>query len=377
MKKYVVRLTDEEREICLATIANLKGSSQKAHRARILLQVDAEGPNWTDQQTAAAFRCHQRTVENVRRRCVLEGFQRALEDREWAELPVPKLLNGVQEAQIIALGLGPAPPGYGNWSLRLLAKQVVELGIVDSISHNTGRNTLKKNGITGRKLQYWVIPLQENADFAASMEEVLDTYERPYDSEHPVICMNEQPVQLVQETRTPVEATKTHPKRVDYKYERAGTAAVFMFCEPMVGWRDASVHSRRTKADWAQAVAALAEGRYAHCERITLVLDSPNTHTKGAFYEAFELLRARKLAKRIELCFTPKHGSWLNIAEVELSTMARQCLHHRRIGTIDALQDEITAWLSDTNTRQRGVDWRMTTEDARCKLKFIYPKIKS
>ena len=191
-----------------------------------------------------------------------------------------------------------------------------------------------------------------------------------------MICMDEQPVQLVQETRTPVEATKTHPKRVDYEYERAGTAAVFMFCEPMVGWRDASVRSRRTKVDWAQAVAALAEGRYAHCERITLVLDSLNTHTKSAFYEAFELLRARKLAKRIELCFTPKHGSWLNIAEVELSAMTRQCLHHRRIGTSMPYKTRSLRGQA-IQTFARGVDWRMTTEDARCKLKFIYPKIES
>ena len=143
-KKYIIRLTEEERKICDTTIEKLKGSSQKARRARILLQVDVDGPGWTDRQVAEAYRCRTRTVENVRRRCVLEGFEMALNGKQRSHPPVPKLLNGEQEAQLIALRLGPPPPGYGNWSLRLLARQVVELGIVDSISHETARRTLKK-----------------------------------------------------------------------------------------------------------------------------------------------------------------------------------------------------------------------------------------
>ena len=149
MKKYVVRLTDEERKCCDATIDRLVGSSQKARRARILRQVDVDGPNWTDRQVAAAFHCRIRTVENTRRRCVLEGFERALQGCQRSAPPVPKLLDGRQEAQLIAVRLGPPPEGYGNWSLRLLARQVVELGIVDSISHETARQTLKKTGLPG------------------------------------------------------------------------------------------------------------------------------------------------------------------------------------------------------------------------------------
>ena len=182
----------------------------------------------------------------------------------------------------------------------------------------------KKNGIKGRKLQYWVIPPKQDAEFAAAMEKVLYTYQQPHDPAHPVICMDEQPVQLVKETRTPVAATKEHPKRIDYEYERAGSAAVFLFCEPMAGWRQATARSRRTKMDFAQEVAALLEGRYAGCDKVTLVLDNLNTHTMGAFYAAFEPSRARALAERINFCFTPRHGSWLNIAENELSAMTRQ-----------------------------------------------------
>ena len=208
------------------------------------------------------------------------------------------------------------------------------------------------------------------------MEDVLETYERAYNPEHPLVCMDEQPVQLIKETRRPVPATENHPQRVDYEYERNGTASIFMFAEPLSGWREASARPRRTKTDWAIETARLLEGRYAECEKITLVCDNLNTHTKGAFYEAFVPERARASVRRIEFCCTPKHGSWLNIAENELSSMTRQCLSGRRIGDIETLQKEIAAWSTDVNNSQRGVDWQMKISDARCKLKSVYPKIK-
>lgn len=230
--------------------------------------------------------------------------------------------------------------------------------------------------MTNRKIEYWVIPPDHDAEFVANMEEVLEVYEKPYDFSHPVVCMDEQPVQLVKETRQPQAATKEHPRRVDYEYERAGTASIFMFTEPLSGWREARARPRRTKVDWAVEMAHLLEGRYAGCEKITLVCDNLNTHTKGAFYEAFEPERARALVRRIEFCYTPKHGSWLNIAENELSSMTRQCVSGRRIAEIDTLQKEIGAWSTDVNSSQRGVDWQMKISDARCKLKSVYPKIK-
>jgi len=147
--------------------------------------------------------------------------------------------------------------------------------------------------MTNRAIDYWVIPPECDAEFVAHMENVLETYEKPYDRAHPVICMDEQPVQLIKETRQPIPATKDHPKRVDYEYERNGTASIFMFCEPLGGWRQATAREHRTKFDWAQEVASLLDGRYADCERITLVCDNLNTHTMGAFYEAFEPAQAR------------------------------------------------------------------------------------
>ena len=204
---------------------------------------------------------------------------------------------------------------------------------------------------------------------------MLETYARPYDPAQPVVCMDEQPVQLVKETRQAIPGTQDHPQRVDYEYERNGTASIFMFAQPLAGWRQATARPQRTKADWAQEVAALLDGRFAHCPHITLVCDNLYTHTAGAFYEVFPPEQARGYVRRIEFCYTPKHGSWLNIAENELSCMTRQCLHGRRLGELATLQKEIAAWSLDITAAQRGVDWQMKIDDARCKLKTVYPEI--
>lgn len=230
---------------------------------------------------------------------------------------------------------------------------------------------------TKRAIQYWVIPPEADAEFVANMEDVLDVYSRPYDENVPVICMDEQPVQLVEEVKDPIPATVHHPERPDYEYKRAGVANVFMFAEPLAGWRQVSVRDRKTKVDWATEMAALLEGRYAKCAKVIVVCDNLNTHTKGAFYETFAPERARSLVSRLEFHYTPKHGSWLNIAENELSSMTRQCVSGRRIGSSDELKEETTAWHEDVNTSQRGVDWQMKIDDARSKLKSVYPKIKT
>ena len=230
--------------------------------------------------------------------------------------------------------------------------------------------------MTNRKIEYWVIPPEADAAFVAGMEAVLDTYAQPYDPACPVLCMDEQPVQLLKETRTPIEATTDHGRRIDYEYERAGTANIFMFTEPLAGWREVSVRDTRTKADWAVEMAGLLEGRYAACAKVIVVCDNLNTHTPSAFYEVFEPERARRLVRRLALVHTPKHGSWLNIAENELSAMTRQCVSGRRFGDVDTLRIETAAWSTDVNRRQKGVDWQMQIDDARTKLASVYPKIR-
>ena len=370
-KRYIVRLTAQEREVCRETVRKLNGSSEKVRRAQVLLKADADGPAWTDQKIADAFSCRTKTVENIRQRCVLEGFEQALERKRREFPPVPKLLNGEHHRP----ASGAAPEGLRELVVApagAAGRRVGDHRVDQPRNHPADA---KKNGMTQRKIQYWVIPPQADAEFVAHMEQVLDLYQKPYDPDCPVVCMDEQPVQLVKETRPPMAATKNRPRRVDYEYERAGTAAVFLFSEPLAGWRQATARARRTKVDWALEVAGLLEGRYADCEKITLVCDHLNTHTKGAFYQVFEPARARELVRRIEFCHTPKHGSWLNIAENELSSMTRQCVRGRRIGDLGTLHDEVSAWSTDVNGTQRGVDWQMKVDDARCKLKSVYPQI--
>ena len=229
--------------------------------------------------------------------------------------------------------------------------------------------------MTKRKIQYWVIPPKADPEFIAAMEDVLDTYEQPYDSDYPVLCMDEQPVQLHKEVRQPIPATRRRARRVDYEYERCGTACVFMFTEALVGWRQVSVRDQRTKIDWAVEMEALLNTRYRKAKKVILVCDNLNTHTRGAFYETFSAAKARALVKRIEFRYTPKHGSWLNVSENELSSMTRQCVANRRIPDIETFRRETSFWSAHSNAKQRGVDWQFTIDKARIKLKSLYPNI--
>lgn len=206
------------------------------------------------------------------------------------------------------------------------------------------------------------------------MEDVLEQYARPYDPECPVVCMDEQPVQLLKETRSPVPAAPGRPKRVDYEYRRAGTANIFMFCEPAGGWRHVEATKQRTKVDWAFQIRDLLEGRYADVPKVILIMDNLNTHDLGSLYEAFPPAEARRLAARLEIHYTPKHGSWLNIAENELSALTKQCLA-RRIGTLKVLQRQVAAWENPRNADRIRVHWRFTIDRAREKLRNVYPNI--
>ena len=206
------------------------------------------------------------------------------------------------------------------------------------------------------------------------MEDVLDLYCQPYDPKVPVVCMDEQPRQLVKETRRPIGPRRGQRARYDYEYERNGTANLFLFCQPLAGWRHVELTERRTRVDWAHQIRDLVDVHYRDAEQIRLVLDNLNTHTIGSLYEAFEPAEARRLARRLQLHHTPKHGSWLNIAEVELSALTKQCLS-RRIPDKETLRDETQRWARERNAKQTGVDWQFSTDDARIKLKRLYPEI--
>lgn len=219
-----------------------------------------------------------------------------------------------------------------------------------------------------------MIPPKHNAEFVANMEDILEIYKRPYNPAVPVVCMDEQPTQLIKETRMKIPAQPGKPERVDYEYERNGTATNFMFTEPLGGWRKVNVRQQKTSIDWANEIKELLDKDYPHVEKIVLVCDNLNTHKIASFYEAFEPQEALRLARRLEVHYTPKHGSWLNVAEIELSVFTKQCLD-RRIPDTTTLQQEAKAWYSNRNANQKTVDWQFTTENARIKLKRLYPQI--
>jgi hypothetical protein len=222
--------------------------------------------------------------------------------------------------------------------------------------------------------EQWVIPPEQNAEFVADMEDVLAIYQKPYDPKQPLICMDEKPIQLIEEIRTPLPMQPGQVQRQDYEYKRRGTAVGFMFTEPLSGWRKVRVRERKTALDWAQEIRELLEVDYPAVEKVILVCDNLNVHKVASLYKAFPPQEAMRLRKRLEIHYTPKHGSWLNIAEIELSVLARQCLQ-RRIADLERLRQEVKSWSEDRNARQKGVDWQFTTEDARIKLKHLYPEI--
>lgn len=208
----------------------------------------------------------------------------------------------------------------------------------------------------------------------ANMEDVLDVYQRPHDPECPVVCMDEQPVQLVKETVVPIPRKAGQAERYDYEYERAGCVNHFMFTAPLEGWRRVSVRPTKTSLDWAHEIRHLVEVDFAEARKIILICDNLNTHKLGALYEAFPPEVANRIRQRLEIHYTPKHGSWLNMAEIELSVLTKQCLK-RRIPDAEALAREVAAWAADRNLRQKGVNWRFTSSDARIRLKRLYPQI--
>jgi len=218
------------------------------------------------------------------------------------------------------------------------------------------------------------LPSEPSGEFVYHLEDVLDVYTRPYDPRRPQVCLDETSVQLVAETRTPLPPAPGYPARYDFEYERHGQCALFMLNEPLRGWREVVVGDHRRAVEWAQVIKHLVDVHYPDAEQIVLVMDNLNTHTPGSLYEAFEPAEAKRLADKLEIHYTPKHASWLNMAEIELSVLARQCLD-RRIPDRTTLVRETSAWNCDRNHAGTSIDWRFTTQDARIKLKRLYPAI--
>ena len=208
------------------------------------------------------------------------------------------------------------------------------------------------------------------------MEQVLDVYKMPYNGDYPVVCMDESPKQLIKETRVPIDMKPGREKRIDFEYERRGVCNIFMANEPLKGKRHVEVKQRKTKKDWAYFIKGLADNHYKNAIKIRLVMDNLNTHAPSALYEVFDPEEAKRVWDRFEFIYTPKHGSWLNMAEIELNVLNGQCLN-RRIDTIEKVKEEVEAWCNSRNNMKAKINWQFTTKDARVKLKSLYPKLEA
>ena len=220
----------------------------------------------------------------------------------------------------------------------------------------------------------WIIPPKQNSQFVAQMEQVLDIYKRPYNADFPVVCMDESPKQLIKETRVPIAMKPGSDARIDFEYERCGVANIFIASEPLKGKRFVEVTKQRTKLDWAMFIKRIADEWYKKEKKIILIMDNLATHKASSLYEAFEPAEAKRIWDRFEFIYTPKHGSWLNMAEIELNVLNGQCLK-RRMDNIKIIEEEVEAWQMNRNNKKSVINWQFKTADARIKLKRLYPTI--
>src|SRR5258706_749870 len=376
VKKYVVRLSGEEREQLETLISKGKSAAQRLLKARILLKADISeaGEGWTDNRIIKALETSASMVYRVRKQLVEEGFEAVLSRKQRATPAVARIFDGEKEAKLIALACSKPPKGRARWTLRLLEKKVVELQIVDRASDSTIGRAFKKNILQPHRRQRWVIPPKANSAFVAAMEDVLAVYTRPRDPDHPLVCLDETSKQFLAETRVPIPMKRGRPARCDYEYERNGTANLFMMFAPLEGWRHVKVTDRHTAVDYAHVLKELADRYFANAKTVVLVQDNLNIHGKGSLYEAFPAAEARRLVERFEWHYTPKHGSWLDLAESELGVLTSQCLD-RRIADKQTLVEEIDAWQHDRNASHTKANWHFTTPNARIKLRHLYPSI--
>jgi len=368
--KYKVTLTDEERSE-LQQLIQKGGKGYRIRHAQILLKLDdvPENADWTYDKIKGAYGAMHNTIANIAKRFVFEGLEAALGRREQENRR--RKVTGDIEARIVAIACSDPPEGRSSWTLKLIAGELIRLEVVDCISDVTVGEVLKKNETKPWRVKEWCIP-EVSAEYVARMEDVLDVYQRPYDPLLPVVCIDETNKQLIKETRIP--GTPGQLEKVDYVYERNGVANVFMIFEPLVGKRETIVNETRNSVDFANVLKYTSDVMYPHAEKIVLVTDNLNTHLTASLYKAFLPAEANKLAKRFEWHYTPKHASWLDMAEIEIGVMCRQALK-KPLPDIESFERQVRTWTLRRNAECSKVNWRFTTKDARIKLKCLYPTI--
>lgn len=369
--RYKVELDDAERAELRKLIAGGSPAARKVKRAQILLAVDQarDGQRLTDEQVAAALAVGTSTVYRVKRRLVELGMDAALSEE--ARTGGVRMTTAQEDAKLIALACSKPPCGRAKWTLKLLADKWVELVEIDSASSETVRRRLAENDLKPWQHKMWCIP-QFDAEYVARMEDVVELYSQAPDPKRPVVCFDETPRQLLGETRVPVEAKPGRKKRYDYEYKRNGTANLFVLIDRHRNWRHVAVTDRRTNADFAEQMRQLVDDHYPQAEVIRIVMDNLSTHKPSSLYETFAPVEARRILRRLEFHYTPKHASWLNMAEIEISAIVRQCLD-RRIGDKATLEREVLACVNERNAAGATIRWMFSLDDARLKMARAYP----
>jgi transposase len=365
--RYVVELTPQERRDLEAGVASGTVKARKLKRAQVLLAADTKVP---DVMIAATLGVSPATIYRTKRRFVERGVEHAVNDD-----PRPgagRKLSAKDEALLVAAACSRPPVGRARWTLELLAGEVVRLTEHDQVSRETVRRRLHEKALKPWQKKMWCIPAVD-AEFVARMEDVVDLYAAPARRTSPVVCFDETPTQLIGEKRAPRPPAPGQPQRYDYEYRRNGTANLFVFLDAHRPWRHVKVTAQRTAREFAACMRDLVDTHYPHARRIRVVFDNLSTHTPAALYQAFPPAEARRLLRVLEFHYTPKHASWLNMVEIEIGVLVRQCLA-RRINDMATLQRETAAWNRQRNQARARIDWLFDVQRAREKMGRVYPK---
>jgi len=364
--RYRVELSQTERSELTALLSGGKHAVRKLKRAQILLAADVGA---SDDEIATNVGVGGSTVYRTKRRFVLGNLEAAL-----SEEPRPgtdRKLSGKEEALLVATACSRPPQGRARWTLELLAGAMVKLTEHEDLSRETVRRRLAENDLKPWRRDMWCIP-QVDGEYVARMEDVLDLYAEQPDPKRPVICFDESPTQLIGEVRQPIPAQPGQLERYDCEYKRNGTTNLFVFLDVHRPWRKVKVTENRAAVDFAACMKELADVHLPKAERIRIVLDNLSTHSAGALYQAFPPYEARRLLRRLEFHYVPKHASWLNMVEIEIGVLRGQCLD-RRIASQEQLVSEIAAWERQRNASGARIKWMFTTEKARDKMGRTYP----
>lgn len=365
-RKYIVELSEEEKQelvdYCKKGMVNVR----KYKRAAILLKADR--CRYTTEQICEAVQVSSSTVFRVKRQFVEENLAAAL--NEGARSGAMRKTSAKDEATLIATACTKPPTGHARWTLSLLGERLVTLTDLDSISYETIRRRLKENALKPWQKKMWCVATMD-AEYIARMEHVLELYAEPADELNPIINFDEAMKQLVDDTRPAQPMKPGQTKRLDYEYKRVGVANLFVFFDRHRGWRHVKATERKTKIDFANCMRDLVDLHYPHANKIKVVLDNLSTHTEGALYKAFSPQEARRILNKLELHYTPKHASWLNMVEIEIGNMNKQCLD-RRIASMEELKTELAAWEWSRNKERTSINWLFNVELAREKLQRAY-----